>query len=37
MDILHVIRVKEGEEIKGIREILITMHEDAINPIEYMK
>ena len=36
-DILHVIRVKEGEEIKGIREILITMHEDAINPIEYMK
>ena len=37
MDILNVIRVKEGEEIKGIREILITMHEDAINPIEYMK
>ena len=36
-DILHVIRVNEGEEIKGIREILITMHEDAINPIEYMK
>lgn len=36
-DILHVIRVKEGEEIKGIREILITMHEDAINPIPYMK
>ena len=36
-DILHVIRVNEGEEIKGIREILITMHEDAINTIEYMK
>ena len=36
-DILHVIRVKEGEEIKGIREILITMYEDAIDPIMYMK
>lgn len=36
-DILHVIRIKEGEEIKGIREILITMHEDAIDPIMYMK
>lgn len=36
-DILHVIRVKEGEEIKGIREILITMYEDAIDPILYMK
>ena len=36
-DILHVIRVKEGEEIKGIREILITMYEDAIDPIPYMK
>lgn len=36
-DILHVIRVKEGEEIKGIREILITMYEDAIDPIMCMK
>ncbi|MFW6311581.1 MAG: Rha family transcriptional regulator [Nanoarchaeota archaeon] len=35
-DITNVVRVKEGKELEGLREILITIHESGSSPTDFM-